>query len=302
MLLLTDVTHSLELVTGGSQSVDWQVSWVDISSAGVTGGSADGNVASATTTEIAPEPAASTTRQIKHITAVNKSGSDSVTVKVQKDVGGTERVVTPTVTLQAGECLQYVDGQGFKILDANGREKVSGSISARIPTVMMPVLRATANLTGTKTITSGSSFAVYVGKAPRSLSSAQVRFRVTTGMGTITWGEMAIAKGSVNVGGNPILTVVGYADISAVANGTGQKTVTVNVSSGQSINEGDDLWVVIGNQATTACVVRALSIADDLQVGLQASLATRPSLNVGVGQSYTIEGATTLAMWCAMVT
>jgi hypothetical protein len=120
-------------------------------------------------------------------------------------------------------------------------------------------------------------------------------------MATITWGEVAIAKGAINVGGNPTLTVVGYADVSASFNSTGQKSTTVNVSAGQSISAGDDLWVIIGNAATTAAVMRAASIADDIQVGLQASVASRPSTIVGTPTAYTIEGATTLPAWVALI-
>jgi hypothetical protein len=118
---------------------------------------------------------------------------------------------------------------------------------------------------------------------------------------TITWSEIAIAKGVINIGANPSLTVVGWADTAAIFNSIGQKTVTINVSAGQIIDPGNDLWVLVGNAATTVSILRAQSIADDIQVGVQAALATRPSLNVGAAQTYTIESATVLAAWLALV-
>lgn len=45
-------------------------------------------------------------------------------------------------------------------------------------------------------------------------------------------------------------------------------TTSVSVSAGQAINEGDDLWVMYGNTATTVAVLRAQSIADDLMGGI----------------------------------
>jgi len=303
MLLLTATNHALELQTSANPSTDYHVSWVDLvtgTSPSMTPGSTQGNVASATTTTIAAAPAASTYRQIKTVTVRNRSSSTANTVTLKKDVGGTEYHVFGEVTLQPGETLTYEDGFGFCVFDAVGRVKTS-NYAAQSPAALMAPHFATANLTSTKTITSTNTFAVYVGKAPRALSSIQLRYRVTTAAATITWAEVAIAKGPVVVGGNPILTVVGFADVSAVINSTGQKTTTVSVSSGQSIEAADDLWLLVGNQATTAAVLRAQSIADDIQVGLQGSGVMRPSLNVGSAFTFTIESATTLAAWMAGV-
>lgn len=184
---------------------------------------------------------------------------------------------------------------------AGGIPKTSAQVTSAASSVMLPVFYSTANLTTAKTITTTNTFAVYIGKAPRSFTSMQLRLRVTTAAATITWCEVAIAKGAIVVGGNPNLTVLGFADVSASYNSTGQKTTTINVSSGQTINEGDDLWILIGNQATTALQVRAMSIADDIQVGVQAVRTVRPSTAVGSAQSYTIESATDVPAWCALI-
>jgi len=182
-----------------------------------------------------------------------------------------------------------------------GIEKSAPSVSTAVSSVLMPVFLNTAGLVSVKAITSTNTFAIYVGKAPRSLTSVSIRARVTTAVAGTTWAEVGVAKGAVVVGGNPTLTAVGYADVSGTWNSTGQKTTTVSVSGGQTIAEGDDLWVLIGNNATTALQVRGMSIADDIQVGVQASAVTRPSTNIGTGVSYTIESASTLGAWLALV-
>lgn len=187
------------------------------------------------------------------------------------------------------------------IRNQQGIEKTSPSVSTAASSVMLPVFYSTAGLVSVKAITTTNTFAIYVGKAPRSLTSVSLRARVTTAVAGITWAEVGIAKGAVVVGGNPTLVPVGFADVSGTWNSTGQKTTTINVSAGQTIAEGDDLWVLIGNQATTALQVRAFSIADDIQVGVQASAVTRPSTTIGTGVSYTIESASTLGAWLALV-
>lgn len=301
MILLTDTTHTLELLTSGAQSTDWFVGYADHSTAAFTPGSGQGNVASATTTTIVSAPAASTQRQVKIITICNRDASASQTVTIKKDVSATEYHLTPAITLQAGEVLIYVDGAGFSVLDASGRPKTRETVVSPIPQVEFSPCHANTAGAGTKTITTTNSFALYMGKAPRSLTSIQMRYRVTTAAATITWAEVALAKGTVNVGGNSTLTVVGFANVAAVVNSTGLKTTTVNVSSGQTVNEGDDLWLIFGNQATTALVVRADSGQEDLQTGMLCSATQRPSLIVGTGTAFTIEANTALPAMVAIV-
>ena len=121
MILLTQTTHSLELETTSSSSTDWTCSYVDMDASATTPGSAQGNVASATTTVIATAPAASTQRQIKHISIRNKNTA-AQTVTVKKDVSATEYTVF-TATLASGEGAEYTDGKGWTCFDGQGRGK-----------------------------------------------------------------------------------------------------------------------------------------------------------------------------------
>jgi hypothetical protein len=298
MILLTDTSQYLAVTTSSASDIDWTANWVDLTASATTPDSDGGDITSATDTTIVASPAASTQRVLKLITLFNR-GSTSNTVTLKHYANAKLRYLR-TWTLQAGESACYEDTGGFRYYDASGQEKRDLVVAAPIPAIVLPVNFASANLTTAKTITSTNSFAIYMGKAPRSLTSVQVRLRVTTAAVTIVWAEIGIAKGTPTVAANPSLTVVGYADVSAVVNSTGQKTVTVNVNAAQSLSQGEDIWVVIGNQATTALAVRALSIADDLQAGFQASVVGRPSLLLGVGQTFTLEGATTAGPWVAL--
>lgn len=302
MLVLANTTDTIKAVLGGSITTNQlQVisSWRDITTSAYTPGRTVVDTNDTTAVDIVAAPSASTQRVVDSIICYN-SDTVSALVTITYDANGDSQTIWKG-TLRTGWSVQYENGYGWSVRDNNGILITTPAVNAAPSSVLMNPAFATANLTGTKTITSGSSFAVYVGKAPRALTSVTLRCRVTTGMGTITWGEVAIAKGTINVGGNPTLTVVGYTDVSATYNGTGQKSTTIAVSSGQQILEGDDLWVLIGNAATTACVVRAQSIADDIQVGLQGSAAQRPSSILGNPTVFTIEGATTLAPWVALV-
>lgn len=295
MIILSSTTQTIEIVLSGTgETLHWSISWIDTTSSSAVEDSDEGVLTVVGTYTAVAAPASGARRLIKAASFTNRD-VDPCTVRVQKDDATSEFALLGDVTLQPGDALHYEDGTGWY------RTPPPTTSVTPAAAVMLPPHFSTANLTSAKTITSASTFAVYLGKAPRSFTSCNMRLRVILAAATITWAEVAIAKGSINVGGNPTLTVVGWSNVAAVVNSLGQKTIAINVASGQRVDANDDLWALIGNNATTALQVRALSIADDLQVGLQASLATRPSSNVGVAQAYTIEGATTLAAWVALV-
>jgi hypothetical protein len=299
MLSIAAPSAALKVVTTSAANLAVYASYQDHGRSRSQRLSTSATISSATTTTFLSAPTAYASRTVDLFTIANTHASLSNTVTVQHYDGSTTTIMW-SGTLAAGERLAIVDGFAT-VFNTAGIPKSAPVNSPNSTSVLVSPLFSTANLTGTRSITSTNTYAVYVGKAPRSLTSASVRYRVTTAAITVTWAEVALATGQINVGGNPTLTVKGYADVSGVVTATGQFTTSVPVSAGQSINEGDDLWVLVGNNASTVEVLRAQSIADDLQVGVAAWLSTRPSLNVGNAQTYTLDAATNLAPWVALV-
>lgn len=302
MLVLTATTDHLQVVLAGAittNQLQCFCCWRDITTTAYTPGRTQSVTNNTTDVDLVAPPASSTQRVIDRVNIYN-ADTVAATVTVKIDLNATESILIKP-TLQSGETLIYEDGLGWSIFNAQGILKTSPSNSANSSAVLNQPGFATAALTGVRTIDSSSTKAVYVGKAPRALTSLQIRLRVTTAVAVITWAEVGIGKGPIVVGGNPTITPVGFVDVSASHNSTGQKTHTVNVSAGQAINEGDDLWVLVGCAAGTATVLRAATMADDLQVGTQAAATTRPSTTIGTGVSYTLDGATVLAPWVVAI-
>lgn len=263
-----------------------------------TPGRGASNANGTTAVDLIGSPSSGLQRVVDHVAVCNLDIAP-VTVTVQFNVSGTTYTLR-RVTLQAGWSVAYHEGAGWVVAN-NAGIPVTNSYIPAASSVLMHAQFASGNLTTTRTVTSTNTIATYVGKAPRAMAGAYVRWRVTTAAATITWAEVALARGVVNIGANMTLTVLGYTGVSGAIASTGQKTTTVSVASGQAIAEGDDLWVLVGNQATTAAVVRAQSVADDLQAGTQGSAVVRPSLIVGSAQAFTLDGATTVAPWVAAV-
>lgn len=128
MILLKATTESLRLTTSSTADIDYSVSYADITTTTFAPSTSEGKITTAATTTILVAPGASTQRQIKLITISNIHVSTSNSVKVNKyDSSGPAAGynLTPTVTLLAGETMQYIDGNGWVYYTATGSVKGS---------------------------------------------------------------------------------------------------------------------------------------------------------------------------------
>lgn len=117
--ILSDTTHSLEVVTTTTAAVDYFVSYVDYASGTVTPGSTQGAITTATTTTYVAAPGASTQRQLRRASFRNKSTSSSNKLTFQKDVSGTNYEAY-SVTLAPGESVK-LDAEGeWQVYDSAG--------------------------------------------------------------------------------------------------------------------------------------------------------------------------------------
>ena len=125
MILLTATTHILEVQTSSTALINWQSSWVDITSTTFVPDSTQGIIASATTTTVVSAPAASTQRQLKALSIFN-NGTIANVITIKKDVSGTEYIVAK-FTLLAGYFIEYTEVDGFKLKDNAGRIVVTNA-------------------------------------------------------------------------------------------------------------------------------------------------------------------------------
>ncbi len=126
MILLDGTTETLTISTSSTADIDYSISYVDIGVNAFAPGATEGKYVAANTANAAlGSPAASTQRQVKLITISNRHASTSNTIIVKKYVPTNEYYLTPSVTLAAGELMQYIDGQGWVYYASNGTIKGS---------------------------------------------------------------------------------------------------------------------------------------------------------------------------------
>lgn len=128
MILLDATTKTLEILTTAAVNTDYYISYADITTSAFTPAVSDGQITTATTTTVLSAPGASTQRQVKHISITNRSTTTAQGITVKYDVSGTERYLTPSLTLGAGESCQYNNDTGWIVLDKNGQVKTKNTL------------------------------------------------------------------------------------------------------------------------------------------------------------------------------
>jgi hypothetical protein len=118
-MYLSNTTEKLQVVLGATvttNQLEWNCSYQDITSAGMTlpQSSSQGLTNNTTDVDLVAAPAASTTRQVIIINIYNDD-TVSQTVTVKKDVGGTDTILWKGV-LQAGETLYWSRENGWSVI------------------------------------------------------------------------------------------------------------------------------------------------------------------------------------------
>lgn len=127
-MYLSNTTEKIEIVLAGAvatNQLEWTASYQDITSAGMTlpQSSSQGLTNNGTAVDMVAAPAASTNRQVVHITVYNDDTA-AATVKIRKDISGTEYVYV-NQTLQPGDTLQWSREDGWRILTSTSQSPIT---------------------------------------------------------------------------------------------------------------------------------------------------------------------------------
>lgn len=177
---------------------------------------------------------------------------------------------------------------GFRMVQLN---LVTATLpSGEDPEVMVPPWFQLQDNTSNTGAAYGSttSYANYFGRCNKAYTSFDARLAVVMAMSGATWGEFAIAK---SIKPYPAtardLTVVGYTDVTAIINTTGNKTITIPVSGGQEVEVGDHVWLVFAKLSTGTPAFRSHPVGDAMDMGFLLNGGNvRPSLILGTPTNF----------------
>lgn len=214
--------------------------------------------------------------------------NDAVTFAKMLNATGASVLVGRGAGSGGGDFQELTLGTGLTltttVLSCNGAIPGAGDA----PSVLWPPGLLSTNTTSIATLTSTHTFYFYLGKAKGNWTSITLMYRITRAVSGTTWAEMGIYTGAVVIGGNPTLTRRGYNDMSAVWNTATIKTTTITLTG---VSAGDDLWVAIGNQATTTIQYQASSVLDNIGFGTIADAIERISTTSSSTPTIAVGGA-----------
>lgn len=135
MIVLASTTDILTMITSSTANIDVQANYVDYNGTTQVADSFNTAVAAAQTTTIVLSPAASTQRNVRHLTIRNKHATTSNTITIQHFDAATT-VEKFKCTLLAGEVIQFNDGT-FTVYDAAGAAKCAGRSGRYLKTTIL---------------------------------------------------------------------------------------------------------------------------------------------------------------------
>jgi hypothetical protein len=287
MLILDATNKSIELVLGAvavTNQLPFVAAFADHTSTAFSPAANDGQSNGATAVTIVAAPAASTQRQVKAI-FVRNSDTAAAIVEVRLDVGGTKRILWRG-TLATGDTLQFVDGEGWSVLDAAGSRKTSiQTIAGGSFTWYQHVNGGTglsryqiAGMANATALTTGAPSANNLRALPfvapaRGGVIDQLAFNVTT----LLAGNARIGLYKNTADGNlypgDLVSGTDSGSISTVT--TGVKTFTVNVP----LDPGRVYW--LAHVCDAAATLRCLAVGGMwAALGLDSGLGTAPGFGI----------------------
>jgi len=266
-MILDSITDVLQFKLGSSittSQLDFDVSYNTITSTSVTPAKLTGVSNNGTAVTLMPSPGASEQNLLKGATIYNND-TTSKTVLILYYNGTTTTQIFNAV-LAPSDVLEYTLEKGWEVQDSKGNKKFLSIRGVNNAIKRMPALRPSA-ITGTNTLTSGTTFVTYMGKADKAYTSITFQFKVTTLASTISWAEVGVVSFSrfMELG---VFERKGFTNVASVVNSTGIKTVTVAVSG---INPGDEICFTIGVSASITAAVRNCTITDEYARYLQSA-------------------------------
>lgn len=112
MLLLTNTSSKLQVITSAASGIDVHASFMDYDAVNVTPTMKNTNIPTATTTDVTGSPGASIQRNVKTLHIRNKHASLACDITIQH-TDGSIVVDLFKATLNAGASMQYTNDFGF---------------------------------------------------------------------------------------------------------------------------------------------------------------------------------------------
>lgn len=276
MIILTS-TDSLEifLAAAAVTQADYSLSCVDATSTTYTPVSFQGTSNDTTAVVAISSPSVNTYRQVKFMSFYNKDTSEML-LTVQKKTSGTAYRLCK-IYLQPDQVLQYVDGQGFSVIDAQGDRLIGKNNEFNISAGTQLGVSDTVSFSNVNGFSFGFSSntltATYIGLTSSFYDVPWADFNAN---GVQTAWSMASQNMSLQRISIPYVINVTRLDLLAHISAGAGGSFTCSVNVGLYSNDGTNLYIVSSTSSGLICN------------------------NTGVSNNFTFDGSTAQASYAAV--
>jgi hypothetical protein len=311
MILLSTPTSTLLLVTGGAETVDVDVSWVDAGPTPlpplvtpITPSNLNTQISAPTTTIICPSPPGpNVQRNIKYVSIVNTDPTNPITISVQKFDGSTISTEIPSFSLGPLYGLYYEDGgkswylkyQGADVIINVALTGVAVSAGTQVAISGTAVFSNSNNISfgmsGSSVVTALAEFNISAGTTSQNLSA--LTFLNSNGLsfglnGSVVTASIAAEISNINVSAGTTsnnLSAITFSNSNNVSFGLNGSVITASVNA-DALAIGA---IAAGTQTATSGTV-VFSNSNNVSFGMNgsslvtASIATSlTNINVSAG-------------------
>lgn len=279
-MIIENSTDKLEILlssTVTTRPIDFVVSYIDITTTGVTPTKRVGTVNGTTAVDVIPSPPSGSEYQMKYCNIFNDD-SFSVTVTIRMNYNGTTRTVFKT-RLTSQDYIQYTQKNGWSVYYKTGALRLDSGFNNDTD-LRGNEFHQTTSTTANVSIPSGTTYLVYLGKSTGSYKNfLNLTTTLQTAVG-VSWAETAIYRGDFKIGESCVVELVDWLDMTTTwQNSLNQYRWNTFLTKGKVV-PGDDLWATVAiSNTSTQLTMRNLTIVDDIGAGfVQNGGSFRPSL------------------------
>lgn len=168
MIVLDTVNKKLEVTTTAAVSVDFEVSYADITTTTFVAGESNGNIVTATTIDIVTAPAASTQRQVKYIGLRNRGTATQSVTNSDGTAGRTATIASFPATAVIGTVVWFqlaAGDRGVRSIQTVtlGTSYAAGAVSLIAARLLSSVAGLIANVGGVAPLDRNTGVRLYNG-------------------------------------------------------------------------------------------------------------------------------------------
>ncbi len=298
-MIINGTNETIELVLGATVAANqasFSCSYNKKSSSTLTPYEINGSSNNTTAVTLVSSPSSGEEHQVRSFYLENNDTA-SITVTIRFNNTSVTRTIFKAI-IAVGESLSYTAEKGWSVLDGKGNKEFKTKHIHPYGNISMPELLLLPSYAVSLSLTTSTSITC-LGRSKKDSPTLTLRYEITNAINNPTWAEFGVytIRSGQGITHQNVWERITTLDTLLIWNSIGQKTTSLTLTN---INEGDVVFILTANIATTSAQFRAGGIADQTFSGLLGTTtgSWRPSIQlIYVSSNYTASNGDIAYIW-----